>query len=1113
MVSKNFPFTVAIEILVLLLPLSLFSVPLELEKPNKKISPPEEKSLIVQTLSEDIRTASYYELVSWCNKLGLKETGDKRTLEKRLLSYYGIKTPEEIEKQGRVIKIESARQTEYFDIESVKEKYITLRGNVVLKMEDKDRGITHLIKADKILFNQSKDLITAEGNLVYKIISNNAEEVFKGESLTFNVNTWEGVFYKGLTEKEVGESKNKFYFYGDEITRSKNDIVIMNNGNITSCSNLEAPHYHIHATKIWLLAPGEWAIQNAVLYIGRIPVMFVPFFFYPGDQLFFHPVIGYRQREGNFIQTTTYLIGRKKQQQNILSFLQLEGGTGGYYEQKLRGLFLRKTRKRVPQVNKDFLKVMLDVYSRLGCFSGIAGSFKNLISFKGGIGVSRDIFYDETTSFYTPYYVNSTGALAEKWNTVNLFGWEVPFRFGLEGKLGITKENFSLSGNFETYSDPSFPEDFYNRSEGFSLDSILNPGQSINNTTLAPRNTLSWFLGAKIDFSKYFSKYMHTKFVKSISLPYLNIKYQLRSKESIQSTLPNVDPMRYFYYPVSFKLPELSMKINGSLLDWSSSTVEAKKPEKIVVGNRNYPGKGLEFDEIESVLNKKTNVKTESQTGQTVKSTVTVEKGIVVPKIMPDVNVREANLVSKISTTYQITPQLTYETMFDTASWQTSSDVDYSILYSTLQTYWNSSLRNDFSLFGNLLGLGNSIILSGVYNSRFNKAADLPISEWNTLLINDYKQRQLNLKDSLGLSFKPFILSEGFKETGISYNLSLLLYTLRYNGVVGNVPMYSGVGVSFTKDFFLTHNISALFKYGVSNDSYSLSLQYNLPPLDQKIITNLNLKNWIFTTTSQAGLSFVEGKEVFDPFVFSEQVDFCKDFSLHSGFTYNLNKENFEQINFEFILYGLSASLLLQYMYPINPYGETVGTERILLPSVVALRYNLPGVSYYFWKNRIKLSFALSTNWHINIQKYSDNNFNFLFKFNLSIYKFLELAFSSESYNRHTYLYIPSMAEGVDMKWVNPLSDLLRSFNFFNIEDRYASSFKIKNLSFRMIHHLHDWDVSVQYSGSPTLKTENDGTRRYVWEPTFSIFVKWNAIPQIKARVEETSTGFDIGGG
>ena len=48
---------------------------------------------------------------------------------------------------------------------------------------------------------------------------------------------------------------------------------------------------------------------------------------------------------------------------------------------------------------------------------------------------------------------------------------------------------------------------------------------------------------------------------------------------------------------------------------------------------------------------------------------------------------------------------------------------------------------------------------------------------------------------------------------------------------------------------------------------------------------------------------------------------------------------------------------------------------------------------------------------------------------------------------------------------MNPLTDLLQSFNFFNIQDRYTSNFKLRSLSVKLVHHLRDWDVSFEYAG------------------------------------------------
>ncbi len=1067
-----------------------------------------EKTLIFETLSRDITTANYYELVAWCERLGLKTSGSKKEVEKRLLDYYGLKTTESFKKANRVIEIKSARQSEYFDVKSSNEKYITLRGKVVISMRDKEKGVIHEIHADKIIFNQTRNLLTAEGNLEYRIFKNNAEEVFKGESLSFNMNTWEGVFYRGMTEKQIGTNKINFYFYGDEFNRKKDDTVILKNGNITSCENLDNPHYHISAKRIWLLAPGEWAIENAILYVGRIPLMYVPFFFYPGDRLFFNPVMGYREREGNYIQTTTYLVGRKQKKEDVLSFLKIEEESNVYYKEKIKGLFLRKTGEKIPSVSKNFLKVMLDAYSRLGVFSGIEGDFKKSLQFKGGIGFSRDIFLNETTSYYTPYYIKPDGSLSEYWNTTDLLGLNLPFRFGFEGTIDLKNKLFSLKGSFETYSDPAFPRDFYNRSEGFSLDTLFSSTGETKQFSAVKKN-LNWFLNSSLNFSNL----IKSDFIRSFNIPLFSIRYQLRSKESANTILPSVDPMRYFYYPINLKLPEIAMNLRGDFFSWKNKkTGFGKSTEKTSVNpkkEQDYPGKGIKFLTFTEVQKKDRkpdffNSVREKNHSKTL---------YITPLPMENLPVHELDLVSNINIGYQANPKLTYETLFDTSSWQNSSDVDYSPLYSTFQTVWYSGINGNFNFLGKIINLSDSLSLSGTYNSRLNKSDGISDTEWINILESAYKQRQLNLKNILSFSLNPFIFNDFFKGSKLKYDFTLLLYKLQYMGISEDIPLYNGMGPSFTKDSILTHRIAMVASYSGLDNEVILNLQYNLPPLEQKLTTKLSYMVGFFTSSLQTGISLLEENSnpyLFDPCLVTANFRLNEKFGLAVGATYDLNEFVFSRFSSTLTLFDFSANLIFQSMYPINPYGDVIGTEEEFLPSVVWLKYKIPEISLYFWKNRINFEMAVATDWHINLQKYADNEFSFKLKLNLTIYKFLDLSFSSESYNKRTYLYIPAMADRVDMNWVNPLYDLVKSFNFFHIEDRYASSFKLRRIALKIIHHLHDWDVYAEYSGKPTLSTNAAGVSSYIWEPAFSIFVKWNAIPQIKSTIKHDTTGWMI---
>lgn len=68
-------------------------------------------------------------------------------------------------------------------------------------MIDSKNNTSHKIYADKIIFNQSEKTVTASGSITYIIDNNKTKEYFYGESLTFNVDSWEGMFLKGYQRK------------------------------------------------------------------------------------------------------------------------------------------------------------------------------------------------------------------------------------------------------------------------------------------------------------------------------------------------------------------------------------------------------------------------------------------------------------------------------------------------------------------------------------------------------------------------------------------------------------------------------------------------------------------------------------------------------------------------------------------------------------------------------------------------------------------------------------------------------------------------------------------------------------------------------------------------
>jgi hypothetical protein len=178
-------------------------------------------------------------------------------------------------------------------------------------------------------------------------------------------------------------------------------------------------------------------------------------------------------------------------------------------------------------------------------------------------------------------------------------------------------------------------------------------------------------------------------------------------------------------------------------------------------------------------------------------------------------------------------------------------------------------------------------------------------------------------------------------------------------------------------------------------------------------------------------------------------------------------------------------------------------------PAQVSASYKLAEQELYLWNNRIHLQATLSSGWNMNLRDPRQNNLDFSFTFRMFVHEFLEVAFTSVSYNNQTYKYFRRTAAAVGVPYVNPLEalrDLGRSFNFFNEADRRESDFNLKSINLTLIHHLHDWDLTLQYSGQPELTFRED-VYRYEWNSTFSIQLQWIPIPELRSTLRGDRVG------
>jgi lipopolysaccharide assembly outer membrane protein LptD (OstA) len=122
--------------------------------------------------------------------------------------------------------------------------------------------------------------------------------------------------------------------------------------------------------------------------------------------------------------------------------------------------------------------------------------------------------------------------------------------------------------------------------------------------------------------------------------------------------------------------------------------------------------------------------------------------------------------------------------------------------------------------------------------------------------------------------------------------------------------------------------------------------------------------------------------------------------------------------------------------------------------------------------------------WNHNFVNPDVDQLSSIFYADARLYRYWKVYTRTLSLNEDMWRYFPNSARARGVEPINPLVDLLKSFNFFNTEDRKASNFKLKSISFGFVRDLHEWELYFDYTGNRILTP--DGST-YQWEQTFTI--------------------------
>ncbi|MDR2394866.1 MAG: LPS-assembly protein LptD [Treponema sp.] len=1086
------------------------------ETPPLEPSPPapptaEALSPEQQILEMDIKTSSLRELATWCRSLGLSEGGTKDELANRLRGYFMLPLPQTVQeeepvegtpkpKKQTIITIESARSTEYFTLEVVDEEYARLRGNVVVSLKEEDA--VHRISAGEILYNRTRNMMSASGGVEYRKESGDTIETFKGASITVNLDNWSSVFVGGVTEKSVTGNTTAYEFAGTLISRSDEEVTVMTRATISNAKNPEAL-WSLQAYKLWLLPGSDWAVLSAVLKVGEIPVLYIPFFYFPADEIIFHPVVGTRSREGNFVQTTTYLLGRPKTNPASESSISKILGSSADMEKTRQGLFLRSTGRKSRDSNDTRLSLLFDAYSNLGAYLGTEvilprkGIFGGM-DLSAGLGFTRTIY--QLNSGYSPF-AQYDGS--DEWNKSSIFFTEIPFRYRLNTKGSLSGKYGSFTWTFPFYADPFVDQDFLDRSEEMDWITMLKGDTEDEETsTTSALGSYEWRLSGSITPSvTVLNPYVSSFSVSSLST---SLSFRTRTSARVSAASPT-SPERLFFFPDKLTLYSISTSIAGTPLT-VGGTKTSTAPQTDTEAPDPFQGIGVPrspWEHPEESESATDNPSPLDQLGPPILSQKFTVPGSGRPQFAID---------------YRLTPTGASELQYRSSlqNWPEREAIDWQEVSSVLTTVGsNGSLGFTFSepktsLYTTGLRFSGNGQWQGY--THINEEAE----EFNTPTALDnarlraYNATLFTTSYEFSTTLKPFYSSSIWGNTNFQYNLKGLLAKSVFDGT-GADPSWDVAYGKWDKEDLTTHQVAANIAASVMDKAQNLTITADIPPEENTLAGNATFRIWQTETALRGKIlePYNEEERKFEPVYFTEKLLFGKNnaYSLTQEITYDPELKEYTNLTTRLSWGGLSASYtaLRSRTYTLEATGWVQSQEEETLnPKELQITYGKTFKKDKLWGKRLSFSLSLNSALSLDLQRYTYSQYTFTLGCTLGITNFLDISLNTRSMNTVVFRYLQNLPF-FDLPMELPgeqnlLEDLFNSFRFDDDALRRSSGFKLKSFSLNLVHHLGDWNAKLGITLSPYLDQSN-GRPVYKFNNEISFLIQWVPISEIKTEI------------
>lgn len=819
------------------------------------------------------------------------------------------------EPEVTVITINNARQSAYKKSEETGNDSIVLEGSVSLSVQK--GNTTNDINADKIVYDRKTEMLYAEGNVeIIMKNGNSGNSTATASSLIMNTSTLEGIFDDGRIVQQQSNAVNlpagsTLIVFSEIFGKGNENVITFKNSSLTFCDE-DVPHWHIDATRTWLLPGGEFAFFNALLYVGVVPVLYFPAFYYPKDELIFNPVFNYSKRSGYSIQTTTYLWGRKPLDSKTSSSSSSSSSSSkestsaeslkAVYnfvrpstlkEQVREGLVLHNLDEDFTGDSTHYVKLLADWYSNLGFMTGVDGVLNPLpgyisrLNFSTYLGFSKTVFRHNNGQInYYPY--SSTG---ESYKDESSFlGLKMPFRYAANFDFQLSKP-FQFSLSFPVYSDPYFSNDFLiDRNEtmdwiSYLLDSASRETDNTEETTTT--NEVSSFQWkASTSYSPSLPAFMKP-YLSSLSISMQN-SVNIASKNTIftadtynqniyEAEWTNFTPTRRFYYPSLITPVSTSISASGTIFQWPpqkassgkspSYVISLNKPDELKTEKQLEEERAKAEEEAEKAAGEAVEKKSEKKEEPAAK-----EEDKLFDYYLPELDYTAAKdsvndgLSYKLN--YNIGFNLTTQVSYADSNLKTSDDFDWNDVRSSMYNMKIPvSLSSLFNYGGNFFSVENRVSFTPIFQDHpymsDDKSYGYKEEEMKKIRLSDLKSESRDIVNTNNVTLRPLVYYPIFSDTSISWNSSIRLYRRIYTGDADHEEWEEQYADWGDEESVTVNSLAADIRAKEFNNKFTQALRFEMimPPLRKKYIASLSLGVPYVTASVSTGFEEIRDTE------------------------------------------------------------------------------------------------------------------------------------------------------------------------------------------------------------------------------------------------------------